>query len=60
MRQNRKIPFVSKKRQHHKLWLCLCLKKDRQDHKNAVVSNDKHLYIIYIDNVLSSIMSIPV
>nr|DAK42471.1 MAG TPA: hypothetical protein [Caudoviricetes sp.] len=43
-----------------KLWLCLCLKKYRQDHKNVVVSNDKQLYIIYIDNVLSSIMSIPV
>nr|DAR63832.1 MAG TPA: hypothetical protein [Caudoviricetes sp.] len=40
--------------------MCLCLKRDRQDHKIVVVSNDKQLYIIYIDNVLSSIMSIPV
>nr|DAX78599.1 MAG TPA: hypothetical protein [Caudoviricetes sp.] len=40
--------------------MCLCLEKDRQYHKNAVVSNDSHLYIIYIDNVLLSIMSIPV
>nr|DAW49744.1 MAG TPA: hypothetical protein [Caudoviricetes sp.]DAX31228.1 MAG TPA: hypothetical protein [Caudoviricetes sp.] len=29
------------------LWLCLCLKKDRQDHKNVVMSWTDN-YILYI------------